>query len=144
MPFALPHIGASPRRCYVEASTDVSGLAVHRLIRATRNSIRGLKAAAGTEESVRQELIVLALAVPVGWLMAPSLGWFVAMITGLMSLIAVEMLNTAIEKLADHVTPENNPRIGMIKDMGSTAVLFAMAAALLVWAAALAVRLGLG
>jgi diacylglycerol kinase (ATP) len=118
-------------------------MAVHRLFRATMNSIRGLKAALRTDEAVRQELFVLALAVPVGWLMAPSLGWFVAMIAGLMLLVAVEMLNTAIEKLADHVTPENNPRIGTIKDMGSTAVLFAMAAAFLVWAAALAVRLGL-
>jgi diacylglycerol kinase (ATP) len=117
---------------------------VHRLFRATINSIRGLKAAAGTEEAVRQELFVLALAVPVGWLLAPSTGWFVAMIAGLMSLVAVEMLNTAIEKLADHVTPEHNRQIGIVKDMGSTAVLFAMAAAFLVWVAAFAVRLGLG
>ncbi|NJL50784.1 MAG: diacylglycerol kinase [Blastochloris sp.] len=116
---------------------------MHRLIRATMNSIRGLKAALRTDAAVREELFVLALAVPVGWLLAPSLGWFVAMIGGLMSLVAVEMLNTAIEKLADHVTPENNPRIGTIKDMGSTAVLFAMTAALLIWIAALAERLGL-
>nr|WP_055038662.1 diacylglycerol kinase [Blastochloris viridis] len=115
---------------------------MNRLYRATMNSIRGLSAALDTDAAVREELVVLALAVPVGWLLSPSLGWFVAMIAGLMLLLAVEMLNTAIEKLADHVTPESHPRIGVIKDMGSTAVLFAMVAALLIWLAALAVRLG--
>ena len=118
-------------------------MAVHRLYRATLNSIRGLSAALGTKSAVREEMVLLALALPVGWLLAPSVGWFVAMIAALLVVLAVEMLNTAIEKLADHVTPERHPHIGMIKDMGSTAVSFALTVALLVWAAAIAVRLGL-
>jgi diacylglycerol kinase (ATP) len=36
--------------------------------------------------------------------------------------LAVELLNTAIEKLADHITREQHPEIGVIKDFGSAAV----------------------
>ncbi len=57
--------------------------------------------------------------------------------------MAVELLNTAIEKLADHVTPERNPKIGVLKDYGSAAVFCALSLAALVWIAALAIRLGL-
>ena len=36
--------------------------------------------------------------------------------------MVVELLNTAIEKLADRVTREIDPQIGRVKDMGSAAV----------------------
>lgn len=39
------------------------------------------------------------------------------------AVIAVEMLNTAIERLCDHVTPEIHPDIKIIKDVASGAVL---------------------
>ena len=55
---------------------------------------------------------------------------------------AVELLNTSIEKLCDHVTPQIHPTIKIVKDMGSAAVLCALLIAGLVWLAALAERLG--
>jgi diacylglycerol kinase (ATP) len=57
--------------------------------------------------------------------------------------LAVELLNTAVEKLADHVTPEWNRDIGIVKDIGSAAVFCVLLLAGLVWSAALAVRTGL-
>ena len=39
------------------------------------------------------------------------------------TVISVEMLNTAIERLCDHVTPEIHPQIKIVKDMASAAVL---------------------
>ena len=114
---------------------------VNRLYAAALNSLRGLKCAARSDAAVREELIATAAAVPVGWFLAPSLGWYVAMLAALLFVLAVEMLNTSIEKLADHVTPERHPHIRVIKDMGSTAVFFALIVAGLVWTAALVVRL---
>ena len=114
---------------------------VNRLSAAALNSFRGLKAAARSDAAVREELIACALAVPAGSLLAPSLAWYVAMIAALLFVLAVEMLNTSIEKLADHVTPERHPHIGIIKDMGSAAVFFALAVAGLIWAAALVERI---
>ena len=65
------------------------------------------------------------------------------MIGSLLILLAVELLNTAIEKLADHVTRERHVEIGRIKDYGSAAVFCAICLSGLVWLAAIAVRFGL-
>jgi diacylglycerol kinase (ATP) len=116
---------------------------VKRILSATKNSLRGLADGIKTEAAIREEAIVFALAVPIGVFIAPSLAWYVAMIAALLMVFAVEFLNTAIEKLSDHVTPEQHRDIGRIKDFGSTAVFCALALAGLIWLAALAVRCGL-
>jgi diacylglycerol kinase (ATP) len=116
---------------------------VKRLLSATINSLRGLRYAIVREAAVREEAIVFALAVPIGVFVAPGPAWYVAMIVALLVLLAVELLNTAIEKLADHVTREHHPEIGMIKDFGSAAVFCALCLAGLVWLTATAVRVGL-
>ena len=46
--------------------------------------------------------------------------------------LAIEALNTAIEELCDHVTPEQHPHIGKIKDMGSGASLLMGIAAVVI------------
>jgi diacylglycerol kinase (ATP) len=114
-----------------------------RLFSATINSLRGFGYAVRNEAAVREEAIVVALALPAGLVVAPSAGWYVAMVGALVAVLAVELLNTAIEKLADHVTREQHPDIGVIKDFGSAAVFCALVLAVLVWLAALAVRCGL-
>ena len=48
-------------------------------------------------------------------------------------MLIIELLNTAIEKLADRVTLEDDPLIGRVKDMGSAAVGLGLIAALCVW-----------
>jgi diacylglycerol kinase (ATP) len=58
-------------------------------------------------------------------------------------LLAIELLNTAIEKLADRLTTDHDPRIGHIKDMGSAAVGVVLLIAGLVWCFAIAERVGL-
>jgi diacylglycerol kinase (ATP) len=65
------------------------------------------------------------------------------MLAALLVVLAVELLNTAIEKLSDHVTREHHPDIGKIKDFGSAAVFCTLCLAGLIWLAALAVRFGL-
>ena len=85
----------------------------------------------------------LVVAVPLALFIAPSAAWFVAMIGAVLFVLVVELLNTAIEKLADHVTPDHHTAIGRVKDMGSAAVFFSLVLTGLVWLAAFAVRLGL-
>jgi diacylglycerol kinase (ATP) len=116
---------------------------VKRIYSATKNSIRGLIDGVRTEAAIREEVVVLALAIPLGVVVAPSLAWYVAMIGAVLVVLAVEFLNTAIEKLSDHVTPEQHRDIGRIKDFGSSAVFFALALTGLIWIAAIAVRCGL-
>jgi diacylglycerol kinase (ATP) len=116
---------------------------VKRIVSATRNSLRGIVDGIKTEAAIREEGIAFVLAVPIGFVIAPTLAWYVAMIGALLVILAIEFLNTAIEKLSDHVTPEQHRDIGRIKDFGSSAVFCALALAGLVWLAAIAVRCGL-
>jgi diacylglycerol kinase (ATP) len=116
---------------------------VKRLYSATVNTLRGFAYGIRHEAALREEAIVLALALPLGLVVAPSPAWYVAMIGTLFVVLAVELLNTAVEKLADHVTREQLPAIRRIKDFGSAAVFCTLCPAGLVWLTAIAVRLGL-
>jgi diacylglycerol kinase (ATP) len=114
-----------------------------RLFSATKNSLRGLVDGFKTEPALREEAILFVVAVLLGLVLAPSAVWYVAMIGVILVLLAVEFLNTAIEKLADHVTREQHNDIRRIKDFGSAAVFCGLCLTGLVWLAAIAVRFGL-
>ncbi len=120
----------------------ILGSSLKRLFSATRNSLRGVADGFKTEPALRDEAILLVVAVPLGLVVAPGVAWYLAMIGVVLVLLAVEFLNTAVEKLADHVTPELNNHIRRIKDWGSAAVFCMLCLTGLIWLAALAVRAG--
>jgi diacylglycerol kinase (ATP) len=113
-----------------------------RFWRATINSWRGLKFAIRSEQAIREELIALAIAVPAAWLIGATPMRRVELVAVVVLVIVVELLNTAIEKLADRLTTEHDPQIGRVKDMGSAAVGVALALAGLFWLFALGERIG--
>jgi len=114
-----------------------------RLFSATQNSLRGLLDGFKTEPALRDETVLFIVAVPLGCVVAPSIAWYLAMIGAILLILAVEFLNTAVEKLADHVTREVNTDIRRIKDFGSAAVFCTLCLAGLVWLTALGLRCGL-
>ncbi|HYZ44246.1 MAG TPA: diacylglycerol kinase [Xanthobacteraceae bacterium] len=116
---------------------------MERLLRATLNSWRGLLAATRSEEAFRLELIALVLAIPVAFLLAEQAWKRLALIAVVAFVLVVELLNTAIEKLADRVNLAIDPQIGRVKDMGSAAVGLALLIAAMAWLLALAERIGL-
>ncbi|MFN3892725.1 MAG: diacylglycerol kinase [Beijerinckiaceae bacterium] len=116
---------------------------MHAWITAFRNSCAGLSFAVRTERAVRQEAIALVIAVPAALLIGVTIWTTIAMIGAILLLIAVELLNTCVEKLCDHVTPEVHPQIKVVKDMGSAAVLAALLLTAIVWLAAIAERFAL-
>ena len=61
----------------------------------------------------------------------------------LLVVLIAEFLNTAIESLCDHVTPEKHEAIRITKDLASAGIFFSLLLAGLVWLAAIAERLGL-
>jgi diacylglycerol kinase (ATP) len=113
-----------------------------RLINALFNSADGLIHALKTEEAVRQEFLALLAAVPLACLIATENWKRIALVALVFAVIAVELLNTCVEKLCDHVTPDRHPQIKIVKDMGSAAVLFALLATGLFLGLALMERLG--
>jgi diacylglycerol kinase (ATP) len=116
---------------------------MERLLRATINTWRGLRAAACSEEAFRLELITIVLAVPIAFVVAEQAWKRLALIAVVAFVLVVELLNTAIEKLADRVNLAIDPQIGRVKDMGSAAVGLALLIAAVAWLLALAERLGL-
>jgi diacylglycerol kinase (ATP) len=116
---------------------------VKRIFSATINSLRAIGYGFRSEAALREEMILLAAGLPLGLVIAPTVAWYVAMIASLLGLLAIEFLNTAVEKLSDHVTPEHHMAIGRIKDYGSAAVFCGICFAGLVWLAALVLRIGL-
>ena len=116
---------------------------MERLLRATINSWHGLRHAARSEAAFREELAALVLSVPLAFVVADT-AWKRLFLIGVIAFIlVVELLNTAIEKLADRVSLEIDPQIGRVKDMGSAAVGLSLLLAGAAWLLALAERLGL-
>jgi diacylglycerol kinase (ATP) len=81
--------------------------------------------------------------VPLAFLVAAEPWKRLALIGVVGFVLVVELLNTAIEKLADRVNLAIDPQIGRVKDMGSAAVGLALLLAGLTWLLALAERFGL-
>jgi diacylglycerol kinase (ATP) len=116
---------------------------VKRIYHAALNSIRGIGFGVVHEPAVRDDAILLIAGLVLGFFIAPGVGWYVMMVGSLLVLLGIEFLNTGIEKLADHVTPEHHIDILRIKDYGSAAVFCGICLVGLTWLAALALRVGL-
>lgn len=97
----------------------------------------GLVWAGRHETAVTQELFVLLFATPLAFFVSAS-GWVrLALIGSLLLVLIVELINTALEKLCDHLAPERHPSIKVVKDLGSAAVFVAILIAGAVWLFAL-------
>jgi len=108
-------------------------MGVKRLWRSTINSWHGLVAAAQSEQAFREELVALAIGIPFAFYLTANVGERFALIGTLVFILIVELLNTAIEKLGDRITRDNDPAIKRIKDMGSAAIFLSLLIAGAVW-----------
>jgi diacylglycerol kinase (ATP) len=113
-----------------------------RFWRATINTRNGLAFAIRSEQAVREEIAALAMALPLAWLIGATTMRRVELIAAVVLVLIIELLNTAIEKLADRLTTDPDPQIGRVKDMGSAAVGVALVMAGLFWLFAIAERMG--
>jgi undecaprenol kinase len=83
----------------------------------------GVRAAWTSEHSLRTHAAAAAAVLVVMAWLRPGLIWW-ALVGGMITLIlAMELLNTAIEQLADHLHPDEHPRIKLVKDCAAAAVL---------------------
>ena len=97
----------------------------------------GLRSAWRSEASLRTHLLMTSLLLAALLILRPALIWWA--LSGVMAtlVIAAELINTALEHLADHLHPEQHPRIKIVKDCAAAAVLMLSAGAL--WVAVLMV-----
>ncbi len=128
---------ARPSRCRRQRDSELL-----RFWKATINSRNGLAFAVRSEQAIREELVALLLALPLAWLIGVTTMRSVELVAAVLLVLAIELLNTAIEKLADRLTTAHDPQIGRVKDLGSAAVGVALMAAGLFWLFAIAERIG--
>jgi len=114
---------------------------VLRFMQATVYSAQGFRAAFTSEEAFRQELMVCVILTPFAFLLGRNFAEIIVLLGVLVSVLTVELLNSAIEVLADTVSTETHPLIGQTKDIASAAVMMVIAFAGLVWVGLLLVRL---
>ena len=86
--------------------------------------------------------MALAISIPLAWIVGASTMRRVELVAAVVMVLVVEILNTAIEKLADRLTTDHDPQIGQVKDMGSAAVGVALVMAGIFWLFAIAERIG--
>jgi len=115
---------------------------IARIVAAFRNTVGGLREGLSTEAAIKQEFAIACVAVPLSFFVAEDLWTWVALIASLLFVLAIEFLNTAIERLCNHIQPDQHNAIRITKDLGSAAVFFALALAGLVWAVAAIDRFG--
>ncbi len=113
-----------------------------RIGAAVRHTIGGLREGLSTEAAIKQEIAVALIALPLSFFVATNLWVWVALVGSLLLLLATEFLNTAIERLCNHIQPKQHDAIKVTKDLASAGVFFAIALVALIWIAALLVRFG--
>jgi diacylglycerol kinase (ATP) len=117
-----------------------SGLSGHsdifRVTTALWNTVSGLREGLSTEAAIKQEFVIAGVMLPLSFFIAPDLWTWVALVGSLLFVLSIEFLNTAIERLCDHVQPDEHDAIRITKDLASAGVFFALILAGLVWIAA--------
>lgn len=114
---------------------------IGRLFNAMRYSYQGLCAAFRHEAAFRQELLLAIILLPAAFFLARSLAEFLLLIGTVVLLLVVELINSAIEALADTITLQQHPLIGRAKDLGSAAVMLVIVFGAVVWISVLTQRL---
>ena len=98
-------------------------------------ALSGLASTLRSENSFKVQVVAAtAVAVALLWVRPAPLWWAFAALT-ISFVLAAELINTAIEHLADHLHPELHPKIKLVKDCAAAAVLVASLGALGVAAA---------
>ena len=108
-----------------------------RLYKAFFYSLAGIRATFRSEAAFRQEVIVLPISTLVAWLLPLPLAWSLWLTFGAVFLILMELVNTAIERIIDLVSPNFHPLAKEAKDIGSAIVLTALIFYTTLWALAL-------
>lgn len=104
-----------------------------RILKATVWSMQGLRAAWLHESSFRLEVYLLLVMGPLALWLGDSGVERALLLGSCLLVLAVELLNSAIEAVIERYGPEFHELAGRAKDMGSAAVFVVMMNVLLVW-----------
>jgi diacylglycerol kinase (ATP) len=107
----------------------------HNFLRRLAYALAGIGISWKTERTFR------TLSLGMGFILAmlvatrPGPVWWAVLLLTAGSVVALELVNTAVEKLIDHVHPDQHQIVGIVKDTLAGAVLTMSVTSLLVFAA---------
>ncbi|MGR5448547.1 diacylglycerol kinase [Vibrio sp. PNB22_3_1] len=104
-----------------------------RIIKATGYSWKGLKVAFKHEAAIRQELVLLAIAIGLVCFFDVTIVERILMLGVVVLVLIVELINSAIEAVVDRIGTEHHELSGRAKDIGSAAVMVALGFAAFTW-----------
>ncbi|MGE4314093.1 MAG: diacylglycerol kinase [Pseudobdellovibrionaceae bacterium] len=117
----------------LKAPVPENNTGVRRLINAARFSMQGLRACFRTEEAFRQEVYASIVLIPLGFYLGDTPIERALLVSAVLFVMIVELLNTAVERAIDRISFERHNLSKESKDMGSAAVLLAIAIAAVIW-----------
>ncbi|HOY14816.1 MAG TPA: diacylglycerol kinase family protein [Saprospiraceae bacterium] len=88
-----------------------------------RFAFNGLKVLFQEEHNSRIHLVIAIVAIVAGFLCKITSYEWLAILLSLGLVISLEIVNTALEKIADFISPQYDSRIKIIKDLAAAGVL---------------------
>jgi diacylglycerol kinase (ATP) len=98
-------------------------------------ALAGITISWRTERTFRTLSLGMAFILAVLVATRPAPIWWAVLLLTAGSVVALELINTAVEKLIDHVHPDQHEIVGIVKDTLAGAVLTMSVTSLLVFAA---------
>lgn len=112
-------------------SSSISGL--RRLCNAFNFSKQGVQACFRNEAAFRQEVFFSLILIPLGLFLGETGTEKFLLAGSVLFLLIIELINSAIERVVDRISPDHHTLSGEAKDMGSAAVLLTVGLVILAW-----------
>jgi diacylglycerol kinase (ATP) len=100
-------------------------MSLHKRLLSFKYAFQGIALLFKSEANAQIHLLALTCVCLAGWFFEISKTEWLAVLVISALILALEAVNTAIEKLTDLVSPQQNPLAGQVKDMAAGAVLLA-------------------
>lgn len=100
-----------------------SKFSIKKAIKTFGYAFNGLREVARNEQNFKIHLAAAVIAIALSFLLNVTDVEFLIVIICIAAVMSMEIINTAIEKLCDHISPGRNEKIKAIKDIAAAAVL---------------------
>lgn len=103
-----------------------------KFLRSVGYAISGVRYAFATEKNIRVLLVIAICEIAAAFFLCIPKVEFLLLLWIAAVLFSLELANTAVERLADKVSPQYNEQIGVVKDVMAGAVMVASVFAFLI------------
>lgn len=105
---------------------------IKKFFKSFGHALNGLKLVLLSEQNYRFHTVAACVAILLSFVLKISDLQFILIILCIVGVMVIEIVNTAIEKLCDYISPNHNEKIKFIKDVSAGAVLLVSMASLVI------------